>query len=148
MLFILKTQNRIGVSLPLHHRGLEEEVQASSSPCQQITQQLQWAYADSSPSHTNKEETRNAISSHLCSNIRFIELPLPPVDGLPQGAESTSDLPIHKIPYSASTIAFLGPASELAGGSRQQPQDFTVLPVWMDYPNNIAFKLHENGESP
>ncbi|OMO51203.1 UDP-glucuronosyl/UDP-glucosyltransferase [Corchorus capsularis] len=40
-------------------------------------------------------------------------------------------------------MAFLGSASELLGGSRQQPEDFTVRPVWMDYPNNIAFKLHE-----
>ncbi|OMO68132.1 UDP-glucuronosyl/UDP-glucosyltransferase [Corchorus capsularis] len=39
--------------------------------------------------------------------------------------------------------AFLGPASELLGGSRRQREDFTVPPVWMDYPNNIAFKLHE-----
>ncbi|OMO82705.1 hypothetical protein COLO4_22879 [Corchorus olitorius] len=90
--------------------------------------------------------SESSFGAHSILGERFIELPLPPVDGLPQGAESTSDLPIHKIPYSASMIAFMGPASELPGGST--PQDFMVPPVWMDYPNNIAVKLHENGESP
>ncbi|XWS70037.1 hypothetical protein CRYUN_Cryun03dG0014800 [Craigia yunnanensis] len=132
------------------------------------------------------------LPPHLCSNITFIPLPLPQVDGLPPGVESTSELPIHKVPYlkkahdkleaqlteflkkssqvrwiihdfaphwlppvatqlginlvffsivCASTIAFAGPPSEML--SRQRPEDFTVVPVWMDYPNNIAFKLHE-----
>ncbi|KAK8351441.1 hypothetical protein V6Z11_A05G032600 [Gossypium hirsutum] len=31
----------------------------------------------------------------------------------------------------------------MLGGSRKSPEDFTVVPTWMDYPNNIAFKLHE-----
>ncbi|MBA0564546.1 hypothetical protein Golob_009482, partial [Gossypium lobatum] len=130
----------------------------------------------------------------LCSNITFIPLSLPHVDGLPPGVESTSELPIHKVPYlkksfdkletqlteflerspqikliihdfaphwlppmanqlrinlvcfsifNASTNAFFGPPSEILGGSRKSPEDFTVVPTWMDYPNNIAFKLHE-----
>ncbi|XWS72206.1 hypothetical protein CRYUN_Cryun02cG0020400 [Craigia yunnanensis] len=134
------------------------------------------------------------LPPQLCSNITFIPLLLPQVHGLPPGAESTSELPIHKVPYlkkaydkletqlteflkkssqvkwiihdftphwlppvatqlginlvyfcifCASTIAFLGPPSALFDGSRQRPEDFTVVPVWMDYPNNLAFKLHE-----
>ncbi|XVF35063.1 hypothetical protein REPUB_Repub18cG0112600 [Reevesia pubescens] len=134
------------------------------------------------------------LPPHLCSNITFISLPLPQVDGLPPGVESTSELPIHKVPYlkkaydkletqlteflntspqikwiihdfishwlppvatqlginlayfwifSASTAAFAGPTSKMLGGIRKSPEDFTVVPVWMDYPNNIAFKLHE-----
>ncbi|XVE70633.1 hypothetical protein DITRI_Ditri10aG0087000 [Diplodiscus trichospermus] len=43
----------------------------------------------------------------------------------------------------ASSFAFLDPPWELLCGNRQQPEDFTVVPVWMDYPNNLAFKLHE-----
>ncbi|OMO91699.1 UDP-glucuronosyl/UDP-glucosyltransferase [Corchorus olitorius] len=132
--------------------------------------------------------------SDLCSNLTFIQLPLPPVDGLPPAAESTSDLPIDQVPYlkkaydklepqlteflksspqikwiihdfaphwlppvasqlginlvhfsiySASTAAFFGPPSEMLHGSRRRPEDFTVVPYWMDYPNNIAFKLYE-----
>ncbi|XVE97953.1 hypothetical protein REPUB_Repub03eG0063300 [Reevesia pubescens] len=134
------------------------------------------------------------LPPNLCSNISFIPLPLPQVDGLPPGIESTSELPIHKVPYlkkaydklqtqlteflkkspqvkwiihdfapywlpplatqlginlvffsiyCASTFAFFGPPAELLGGSRQRPEDFTMVPVWMDYPNNLAFKLHE-----
>ncbi|XP_022756435.1 UDP-glycosyltransferase 91C1-like [Durio zibethinus] len=134
------------------------------------------------------------LPPHLCSNITFIPFPLPQVHGLPPGAESTSELPIHKVPYlkkaydkletqlteflkrssqvkwivhdfapywlpsvanqlginlvffsilCASSIAYFGPPSELLGGCRQRPEDFTVTPVWMDYPNNLAFKLHE-----
>ncbi|KAI9195634.1 hypothetical protein LWI28_016803 [Acer negundo] len=29
------------------------------------------------------------------------------------------------------------------GGRRQKPEDFTVVPDWIDYPSNVAFKLHE-----
>ncbi|OMO67260.1 UDP-glucuronosyl/UDP-glucosyltransferase [Corchorus capsularis] len=39
----------------------------------------------------------NDLSS---SNITFIELPFPQnIDGLPPGAESTGEIPVHKVPY-------------------------------------------------
>ncbi|XVF88797.1 hypothetical protein PTKIN_Ptkin19aG0080200 [Pterospermum kingtungense] len=130
----------------------------------------------------------------LSSNITFISLSLPHVDGLRAGAESTSELPIHKVPYlkkaydklepqlteflrsspqvkwiihdfcphwlphvatqlginlvyfsivSASSRAFFGPSSELLGRGRRRPEELMAVPKWMDYPNNIAFKLHE-----
>ncbi|XP_062113611.1 UDP-glycosyltransferase 91C1-like [Humulus lupulus] len=41
----------------------------------------------------------NFIPSNLSHLITLVELPLPPVDGLPDGAESTADLPIHKVPF-------------------------------------------------
>ena len=34
---------------------------------------------------------------HLSARLRFISLPLPTVDGLPEGAESTADVPAEKI---------------------------------------------------
>ncbi|XVF88804.1 hypothetical protein PTKIN_Ptkin19aG0080900 [Pterospermum kingtungense] len=134
------------------------------------------------------------LPPQLSSNISFIPLSLPQVDGLPAGAESTSELPIHKVPYlkkaydklqpqlteflrsspqvkwiihdfchhwlppvatqlginlvyfsiiSASSLAFFGPPSVLLGGGRQRQEEFTTVPEWMDYPNNIAYKLHE-----
>ncbi|KAG4144371.1 hypothetical protein ERO13_D05G032850v2 [Gossypium hirsutum] len=110
------------------------------------------------------------LPPNLCSHISFIPLSLPQVDGLPPGVESTSELPVHKIkviihdfclPWlppvatqlginlvyfsilNASSNAFFGSASEIVGGSRKSPEDFTVVPAWMYYPNNIAFKLHE-----
>ncbi|GLT98711.1 hypothetical protein SLE2022_162020 [Rubroshorea leprosula] len=131
--------------------------------------------------------------TELYPNLSFVRLPMPQVEGLPPGVESTSDIPVHKVPYlkkaydnletpladflktsrvdwiihdfaphwlprivtpmginlaffsvySASFVAFLGPPDKLIGGHRQRPEDFTVIPEWIDYPSNIAFKLHE-----
>ncbi|KAE8682584.1 putative UDP-Glycosyltransferase superfamily protein [Hibiscus syriacus] len=144
---------------------------------------------------TPKNITRlPALPPNLRSNVSFIPLVLPQVDGLPPGVESTSELPIQKVPFlkkaydkletqlveflksspqvkliihdfcpywlphvatqldinlvyfsilSASTNAFFGSLSDMLGKTRRSPEDFTVVPVWMDYPNNIAFKLHE-----
>ncbi|XVE65187.1 hypothetical protein DITRI_Ditri07aG0161000 [Diplodiscus trichospermus] len=134
------------------------------------------------------------LPPQLCSGISFVSFTLPQIDGLPSGAESTSELPIHKVPYlkkaydkletplteflkkspqakwiihdfapywlppvatqlginlvffciyCASSFAFMGPPSELLGGNRRKPLDFTVVPEWIDYPNNLAYKLHE-----
>ncbi|XP_048431209.1 UDP-glycosyltransferase 91C1-like [Pyrus x bretschneideri] len=132
-------------------------------------------------------------SSSFSPLIDFVELPLPAVDGLPESAESTSELPINKVPYlkkaydllkpsvtqfiqhsgvnwivhdfssywmprvatqfrvnsvyfsifSANSLAFFGPPSELLGNKRRRPEDFTVVPEWVNYPSNGAFKLHE-----
>ncbi|XP_022756434.1 UDP-glycosyltransferase 91C1-like [Durio zibethinus] len=45
--------------------------------------------------------------------------------------------------FNASFLAFLGPPSALLGDLRKRPEDFTVVPKWIDYPFNIAFKLYE-----
>ncbi|XWS67752.1 hypothetical protein CRYUN_Cryun04dG0032400 [Craigia yunnanensis] len=45
--------------------------------------------------------------------------------------------------YSIPLLTFLGPPSALLGDLRKRPEDFTVVPEWIDYPCNIAFKLHE-----
>ncbi|GLU10076.1 hypothetical protein SLE2022_269020 [Rubroshorea leprosula] len=131
--------------------------------------------------------------SESSPNLFFVELPLPHVQGLPPGIESTADLPIQKVPYlkkaydklqgplaeflktssvdwiihdfipywipplaaqlsinstcfiisGASSVAFLGPPDKLIAGERQRPEDFTVVPEWIDYPSNVAFKQHE-----
>lgn len=46
----------------------------------------------------------------------------------------------------ATSLAFLGPPSELTaggGGQRQRPEDFTVVPSWIDFPSTVAYKLYE-----
>ncbi|KAF3439633.1 hypothetical protein FNV43_RR17911 [Rhamnella rubrinervis] len=43
----------------------------------------------------------------------------------------------------ATSMAFFGPPSELTGSQRQRPEDFTVVPKWIDFPCTVAFKLHE-----
>ncbi|XP_024017232.1 UDP-glycosyltransferase 91C1-like [Morus notabilis] len=126
-------------------------------------------------------------------HIDFVSFPLPHVDGLPQGTESTSELPIHKVPFlkkaydklvpsltqflkestdikwivhdflchwaprvatehgvnsvflyitTATSLAFFGPPSKLLG-SRQRPEDATVVPKWFDFESNVAYKLFE-----
>ncbi|KAM5547326.1 UDP-glycosyltransferase 91C1-like [Rosa sericea] len=143
---------------------------------------------------TPKNLHRLPTSSSLSPLIKLIELPMPVVDGLPESAESTSDVPINKVPYlkkaydklelplthcledlevnwividfashwlprvatrlginsvyftifNATSMAFLGPPSEILGGERQQPEDFTVVPKWIDFPNyDVKYKLHE-----
>ncbi|KAI9191180.1 hypothetical protein LWI28_004743 [Acer negundo] len=57
-----------------------------------------------------------------------------------------SQLGINSVFFSifcASSCSFIGPPSELLNGRRQKPEDFTVVPDWIDYPCNVAFKLHE-----
>lgn len=149
----------------------------------------------STPNNLNR--LKKLIPQNLSHLISLIPLPLPHVDGLPQGTESTSELPIHKVPflkkaydklelgltqflkdsndvnwiihdfachwlsrvvvstqlgiklvffaiYSATTLSFSGSPSEMLNGSRQRPEDFTVVPRWMDFAcNDVAFKLYE-----
>ncbi|GLU10077.1 hypothetical protein SLE2022_269030 [Rubroshorea leprosula] len=134
------------------------------------------------------------LPSEFSPNLCFIELPLPHVQGLPQGAESTADLQIQKVPFlkkaydklqgllgefletsrvdwiihdfapywlpplaaqlginlaffsivGASSVAFIGPPDKLIAARRERrPEDLTVIPEWIDYPSNVAFKLHE-----
>ncbi|GKV13966.1 hypothetical protein SLEP1_g24916 [Rubroshorea leprosula] len=134
------------------------------------------------------------LPSEFSPNLCFIELPLPHVQGLPQGVESTADLPIQKVPFlkkaydklqgplgefletsrvdwiihdfapywlpplaaqlginlaffsivGASSVAFIGPPDKLIAARRQRrAEDLTVIPEWIDYPSNVAFKLHE-----
>ncbi|TQE10350.1 hypothetical protein C1H46_004062 [Malus baccata] len=49
-------------------------------------------------------------SSSLSLLIDFVELPLPAIDGLPESVESTSQLPINKVPYLKKAYDLLKPA--------------------------------------
>ncbi|GMN61347.1 hypothetical protein TIFTF001_030435 [Ficus carica] len=149
----------------------------------------------STPKNLNR--LTNLIPQNLAHHITLVSLPLPHVDGLPQGAESTSELPIDKVPFlkkandrlqlgitqfledsndvnwiihdfachwlsqavshmriklvgftvfNATTFSFLGSPSDILGGTcRQRPEDYTVVPSWMEFipSNGIAYKLHE-----
>ncbi|TXG61604.1 hypothetical protein EZV62_012967 [Acer yangbiense] len=55
-----------------------------------------------------------------------------------------SQLGLNSVYFSivnATTCSFVGPPSELMGGRRQKPEDFTVVPDWIDYPNCRAFAV-------
>ncbi|PQM40508.1 UDP-glycosyltransferase 91C1-like [Prunus yedoensis var. nudiflora] len=47
--------------------------------------------------------------SSLSPLITFVELPLPAIEGLPHTTESTSELPIHKVPYLKKAYDLLQP---------------------------------------
>ncbi|KAF3439634.1 hypothetical protein FNV43_RR17912 [Rhamnella rubrinervis] len=148
----------------------------------------------STPKNIHRIQKLTPISASSSSPlINLVEIPLPHVDGLPESAESTAEIPIHKVPYlkraydklqfplaqllkdsdinciildfasnwlprlaaqfginsiffsifNATTLAFLGPPSELLHGHRQRPEDFTFVPDWIDFPTKVAYKLHE-----
>ncbi|XVF88806.1 hypothetical protein PTKIN_Ptkin19aG0081100 [Pterospermum kingtungense] len=52
----------------------------------------------STPKNINRLPKLSSDQSYS-SNISFIKLPFPQVEGLPSGVESTSDIPTNKVPY-------------------------------------------------
>lgn len=147
----------------------------------------------STPKHLNR--LAKLIPQNLSHLLTLVSLPLPCVDGLPQGAESTSELPTDKVPFlkkaydklqlglaqflkdsndinwiihdfachwlsrvtsplgiklvcfpifNATATSFFGSPLEILGGYLQKPEDFTVVPAWMEFHSiNIAYKPHE-----
>ncbi|KAF8006027.1 hypothetical protein BT93_K0345 [Corymbia citriodora subsp. variegata] len=43
----------------------------------------------------------------------------------------------------ATTLAYLGPPSELISGRCQKPEDLTCVPAWIPYESTACFRLHE-----
>ncbi|XBH95683.1 hypothetical protein VPH35_086203 [Triticum aestivum] len=72
------------------------------------------------------------VPPHLSGRLRFVQLPLPRVDGLPEGAESTADVPPGEdglLKMAMDGLAALSPRSSrtpspLAGGVR--PDSWTM----------------------
>jgi hypothetical protein len=60
------------------------------------------------------------VPPHLSSRLRFVSMPLPRVDGLPDGAESTADVPPEKIELLKKAMDGLAApfAAFLAGGTK------------------------------
>ncbi|KAL0358593.1 UNVERIFIED_CONTAM: UDP-glycosyltransferase 91C1 [Sesamum angustifolium] len=100
--------------------------------------------------------------SHLINVVAF---PLPEVEHLPPHAESSMDVPhvkqqLLKVAFdllrpsvrdfsttlfTAAFMAFLGPPSALMDQkySRSTAADFTVVPEWIPFPSDMAFRVHE-----
>ncbi|KAL5572433.1 hypothetical protein UlMin_022030 [Ulmus minor] len=114
----------------------------------------------STPKNINRPPKPPQNISHL---LTFVELHLPQIDGLLEGAESTSELLIPKVPFLKKAydqlapsltqllensnfnwiLAFFGPPSELLNSHPRRPEDLTVVPKWIDFPCNVKFKLHK-----
>ncbi|KAB1203865.1 UDP-glycosyltransferase 91C1 [Morella rubra] len=134
------------------------------------------------------------IPPNLSPLINLVSLPLPHVDGLPDHAESSADVPYHKqrllkrafdllkpqltavleasrpdwiiydyashwLPplatqlgvsraffslFTAACLSFIGPPAVLIDGdSRSTAEDFTVIPKWVPFHSNVAYRIHE-----
>ncbi|EAZ03144.1 hypothetical protein OsI_25293 [Oryza sativa Indica Group] len=79
-----------------------------------------------------------ALPPELAAYVRVVSLPLPVVDGLPEGAESTADVPPEKVELlkkafdglAAPFAAFL--ADACAAGDREgRPDPFSRRPDWV-----------------
>ncbi|KAL6012622.1 hypothetical protein ACLOJK_003111 [Asimina triloba] len=129
------------------------------------------------------------IPPNLTARIKLLELPLATIDGLPEDANATTDVPIQTVQYlkkaydglrspfeslmaqilpdlivydfvpwwaaaigakfgarsaylsvfSAATLAFLGPPSELKHARRRTTsEDLMVAPDWIPFPSTVA----------
>uniref|UniRef100_A0ACD5X8Y1 Uncharacterized protein n=1 Tax=Avena sativa TaxID=4498 RepID=A0ACD5X8Y1_AVESA len=107
------------------------------------------------------------VPPHLSARLRFVSLPLPRVDGLPEGAESTADVPAEKIELvkkamdglaaplttfladeaAAAFVAFVGPWWANNMHPRAATEDFNVTPGWIPSPLTIAYRRHNEAES-
>ncbi|XP_010535333.1 PREDICTED: UDP-glycosyltransferase 91C1 [Tarenaya hassleriana] len=45
--------------------------------------------------------------------------------------------------FNAASMCFFGPPEELIADSRTSPEDFTVVPTWVPFESDIAFRIHE-----
>ncbi|KAL3747207.1 hypothetical protein ACJRO7_016047 [Eucalyptus globulus] len=45
--------------------------------------------------------------------------------------------------FNATSLAFLGPPSELISGRCQKPEDLTCVPAWIPYESTACLRLHE-----
>ncbi|XP_021743749.1 UDP-glycosyltransferase 91C1-like [Chenopodium quinoa] len=45
--------------------------------------------------------------------------------------------------FNAATLSFMGPPAELLANTRLVPEDFTVVPDWIPFESDIAYRLHE-----
>lgn len=147
----------------------------------------------STPKNLHRLSQISPPNDHLSARVTMVPLPLPPVHGLPDSAESTSELPFHLGPHlkraydqlqspltdflqksdvscliydfasywlppiatrlginsvfffisSASSLAFLGSPEDIHRRCHQPPEDLTVVPRWIPFPSNVAFRFYE-----
>ena len=97
-----------------------------------------------------------AVSPGLSSNVRIVSLDLPAVDGLPEGAESTADVPPEKVGLLkkafdglvAPFAALVADACAAAAGSGAAAAGFSRKPDWiiLDFTHNWIWPIAEEHE--
>ncbi|KAI3410658.1 uncharacterized protein J3R85_018617, partial [Psidium guajava] len=62
---------------------------------------------------------------------------------LPRAATRLGVCSVFFSTINATSLAFLGPPSELIGGRCHKPEDLTCVPEWIPYESTACFRLHE-----
>nr|RLN09246.1 hypothetical protein C2845_PM11G23960 [Panicum miliaceum] len=91
----------------------------------------------------------------LCRPFRlgippFLELSA--AEGLPDGAESTADIPPKQVKLLKAAFDGLpAPFAALVAGRRVCPrrttEDYMVQPQWVPFPSTLSYRRHETGEA-
>uniref|UniRef100_A0A0E0AH08 Glycosyltransferase n=1 Tax=Oryza glumipatula TaxID=40148 RepID=A0A0E0AH08_9ORYZ len=90
-----------------------------------------------------------AIPPAMSAHLRVVSLDLPAVDGLPEGAESTADVPPEKIAcaifsiFPAALGAFVGTKQENLAHPRTTTEDYMAQPAWIPFPSTVTYRRHE-----
>ncbi|GFY94095.1 UDP-Glycosyltransferase superfamily protein [Actinidia rufa] len=110
------------------------------------------------------------LPPNLSPLVKFVKIPLPHTENLPEAAEATIDVTYDEAKYlkfaydglqkthlslkipcayfnilNAAFIGFLGPVPIMMGGEdyRTKPEDFTVPPKWVPFESTVAFRIFE-----
>ncbi|KAF8036209.1 hypothetical protein BT93_C2038 [Corymbia citriodora subsp. variegata] len=62
---------------------------------------------------------------------------------LPRAAAQLGVRSVFFSTFNATTLALLGPPSELIGGRFQKPEDLTCVPAWIPYETTACLRLYE-----
>ena len=102
-----------------------------------------------------------AVPPELSSNVRVVSVDLPSVDGLPEGAESTADVPPEKVGLlkkafdrlAAPFAGLVADACAAADSGRASAAGFSRKPDWiiLDFAQNWIWPIaeeHEASEPP
>uniref|UniRef100_A0ACD5Y5U3 Uncharacterized protein n=1 Tax=Avena sativa TaxID=4498 RepID=A0ACD5Y5U3_AVESA len=100
-----------------------------------------------------------AVPPELCSNFRVVSLDLPAVDGLPEGAESTADVPPEKVgllkkAFDGLAAPFAGLVADACAAAASSSGDaasgFSRKPDWiiLDFAHNWTWAIAEEHEIP
>uniref|UniRef100_A0A6N2MFB9 Uncharacterized protein n=1 Tax=Salix viminalis TaxID=40686 RepID=A0A6N2MFB9_SALVM len=75
------------------------------------------------------------VPSNLANHLKFVEVLLPSVDGLPENCQATIDNGDGKIRTRDRWVN-----KALYPQMRMKPEDFTVVPEWIPFPSLVAHR--------
>lgn len=91
------------------------------------------------------------VPTGLSGRVRLVALPLPAVDGLPDGAESTADVPPEKVELlKAAFDGLAAPFADFLDRSREGEAGFERRPDWivLDFAHHWLFPIADQHQVP